>query len=68
MVIGINSDILFPVKEQRFIADHVPGSKLEIIESFYGHDGFLIEFEKITALLNEFLPATFNHQLKIVNE
>ena len=68
MVIGISSDILFPVKEQRFIADHVPGSKLEIIESFYGHDGFLIEFEKITTLLNEFLPATFNHQLKIVNE
>src|SRR5690606_26769731 len=68
LVIGISTDILFPVKEQQLIADNIPGAKLEIIESFYGHDGFLIESETISDILSQFLPVTFNHQLKIVNE
>lgn len=55
LVIGISSDILYPLNEQQFIADHIPGAKLEILDSFYGHDGFLLENEKITALLSNLL-------------
>lgn len=55
LVIGISSDLLYPVEEQRFIAKHIPGTKLEVIDSFYGHDGFLLENEKLTSLLNKFL-------------
>ncbi len=55
MVIGISTDILFPVSEQKYLADHIPGAQLEIVESPYGHDGFLTEDTKITALLREFL-------------
>jgi len=51
LVIGISSDLLFPVSEQRFIAKHIPGAKLEVISSIYGHDGFLIEHEKLNGLL-----------------
>ncbi len=55
LVIGIESDVLFPIAEQQFIAAHVPGAKLEIIHSLYGHDGFLLENEKLNRLLNTFL-------------
>lgn len=56
MVIGISTDILFPVSEQEFISRHICSAKLEVVESTYGHDGFLSETKKITKLLREFLP------------
>jgi homoserine O-acetyltransferase len=52
LVIGISSDLLFPVSEQIFLAKHIPGAQLEVIASIYGHDGFLIEHEKLNELLN----------------
>lgn len=56
MVIAVDSDLLFPPAEQQFIADHVPGAVLETIHSLYGHDGFLLEFGKITELIRAFVP------------
>ena len=55
LVIGISSDLLYPVCEQEFLAKHIPGASLSIIDSFYGHDGFLLENEKLNDLLNPFL-------------
>ena len=55
LVIGINSDILFPVHEQKFIADHIEKSELKIIDSDFGHDGFLIEAEQLSSLLKSFI-------------
>ncbi|MFO7744872.1 MAG: homoserine O-acetyltransferase [Psychroflexus sp.] len=53
LVIGIESDLLFPVEEQKFLAKHTSNSALEIIDSIYGHDGFLIEVKKIKSLLKK---------------
>jgi len=50
-IIGISSDLLFPIPEQKFLAEHIPNAALHIIDSFYGHDGFLLEFEKITKII-----------------
>jgi homoserine O-acetyltransferase/O-succinyltransferase len=60
LVIGISSDILFPVSEQAFLAKHITNAQLAVIDSVYGHDGFLLEFENITVLIRTFLssPAT----------
>ena len=55
LVIGITTDILFPLSEQQFLADHIPGAELKVIHSHYGHDGFLLEYEKIGFLLKEFI-------------
>jgi homoserine O-acetyltransferase len=55
LVISIKSDILFPLEEQEFLAAHIPNAELAIINSYYGHDGFLLEHEKITLLLKGFL-------------
>ncbi len=43
LVIGIKSDALFPVVEQEFLAKYIPGASFQLIDSLYGHDGFLIE-------------------------
>jgi len=51
LVIGISSDLLFPVSEQQFLAKHIPGAAFEVMESMYGHDGFLIETQQLNALL-----------------
>lgn len=64
--IGITTDILFPISEQKFLADNIPGAQLKAIHSHYGHDGFLLEYEKIEAIINDFLDgkATGNMHCK----
>jgi len=47
-IIGINSDRLIPVREQKYISKHIPECSYFEIMSDYGHDGFLIETDKIT--------------------
>jgi homoserine O-acetyltransferase/O-succinyltransferase len=55
LVIGVDTDILFPIQEQAYIAKHIAGARFEEISSDYGHDGFLTEAATITALLKDFL-------------
>ena len=55
LVISISSDILFPPAEQQFLATNIPGAVYKAIESDYGHDGFLLEFEQIATATHEFL-------------
>ena len=54
LVIGISSDILFPPAEQEFIATQIPGAELKVIDSTYGHDGFLLEFSQIENSITNF--------------
>lgn len=55
LVISISSDELFPPAEQNFLAENIPQAQLRLIDSSYGHDGFLIEFPVISVLLEEFM-------------
>jgi homoserine O-acetyltransferase len=55
LVIGITSDILCPMREQRHLAEHLPDVKLIEIDSAYGHDGFMVEGEKIATHLRAWL-------------
>ncbi len=49
--IGIDSDGLFPVVEQKYMAQHIPGAKYLQITSAFGHDGFLLEWEQIKEII-----------------
>jgi homoserine O-acetyltransferase len=62
LVIGIETDILFPLVEQKFLADHITGAAYKAIQSHYGHDGFLLEFDQIEFLIREFLQDGNDHQ------
>ncbi len=55
LIMGIKSDLLCPVNEQKFIADNMPNAAYIEIDSSYGHDGFLIEYEKISHYLSKWL-------------
>ncbi len=52
LVVGIDSDRLFPVEGQREIAagirTNIDGDEPTVISSDFGHDGFLIEFDVLT--------------------
>lgn len=54
LFIGISTDILFPVEEQKLLAKHVKGSTMNVLESKYGHDGFLIEYEQLSNCIYSF--------------
>ena len=58
LVIGVTSDILFPIEEQQRIADSIPKANFATIDSLYGHDGFLIETEQLTKLIRTFYKNT----------
>jgi len=55
LIIGIDSDILCPLEEQRMLARHIPDATLIETDSAYGHDGFMVEGPKIAAYLGEWL-------------
>ncbi len=55
LIVGIQSDILFPLEEQIALAKGIPAATLEVIQSKFGHDGFLIEFDQMLALLKKFM-------------
>lgn len=57
LVVGIHSDVLFPVEEQALLAAHIPRAQLELFDSTYGHDGFLIEYQAIDRLARPFLEG-----------
>jgi homoserine O-acetyltransferase/O-succinyltransferase len=58
LCVGIKSDILFPPDEQKLIALHAEKAEYEEIDSFYGHDGFLIETRLVTDAVNKFWAKT----------
>ena len=53
-VVGITSDRLYPLYLQQQIADEI-GVPLDIVESPFGHDGFLLEDDRIGAVVTELL-------------
>ncbi len=55
LVIGIVNDVLFPLEEQQFLAKNIPGAHFVELNSFYGHDGFLIETEILTKEIGTFI-------------
>lgn len=61
LVVGIDSDRLFPVEGQELIAAHLPqnidGPSPAVIESGFGHDGFLIENKLVGHELGRMLKA-----------
>lgn len=55
---GIDSDRLYPLAQQDELARLLPGSEgLDVVESAYGHDGFLIEADAVGKLVTRTLAA-----------
>ncbi|PFH46891.1 hypothetical protein AMATHDRAFT_77459 [Amanita thiersii Skay4041] len=59
LIISIATDGLFTTSEQRELAEHIPDAELVVIPSPDGHDGFLLEFERINECVMRFLRREF---------
>jgi homoserine O-acetyltransferase len=61
LAVGIDSDYLFPLNEQREIVEEMVKSKIDtklaVIESENGHDGFLIELGQLNRIIGHFLEG-----------
>jgi homoserine O-acetyltransferase len=59
LVVGVDSDLLMPLEEQKEVAEALagnhPGNRFVPLSSVYGHDAFLKETALFTPLLEEFL-------------
>jgi homoserine O-acetyltransferase len=62
LVLGVDTDMLFPIEQQREIADHLRAAGRARVEfhafpSLQGHDAFLVDLARFEPALGEFLRA-----------
>jgi homoserine O-acetyltransferase len=62
LVVGIDTDVLYPVSEQEELARLIPGARLEVLKAPYGHDSFLIERDRMGRLLANWLDRAMNDE------
>ncbi|WP_290535031.1 homoserine O-acetyltransferase [Alistipes sp.] len=55
LVVGITTDMIFTPREMRELHDQIPGSLYREIDSPFGHDGFLVEYEQLDGILSPFM-------------
>ena len=55
LVVAITSDILFPVEEHDLITRNIPDCQFQVIDSDFGHDGFLVESDKLNHIIQKFI-------------
>ena len=55
LVVAITSDILFPPSDHDIMVANIPDVRYRLIESPFGHDGFLVEYEQLDAIIKEFM-------------
>lgn len=62
LVVGIENDFLYPIQEQKYLAERIPNAHFESITSLFGHDGFLVEFDQFKKIVKRFLRSKANEK------
>jgi len=61
LIVGVPTDLLFPIRLQEELHETLRArgrdTTFRVLDSIYGHDSFLVEVEKLTAILREFLES-----------
>ena len=55
LVVAITSDILFPPSDHKELVENIPDVRYHLIDSDFGHDGFLVEHEQLNEIILKFL-------------
>ena len=55
LVVAITSDILFPPSDHKVLIENIPSVEYHLIDSDFGHDGFLVEHEQLNRIILDFL-------------
>ena len=69
LVIGVETDLLFPISHQKRIADGLEDGKRKVIfhslESIQGHDAFLVDMDRFRPILCDFFNCSMNQPGKL---
>ena len=57
LVLGIDSDVLYPIDQQEELRDHITNAEYAVIHSKEGHDGFLLEQDQVSKHISHFLQC-----------
>ncbi|KAF6835566.1 homoserine O-acetyltransferase [Colletotrichum plurivorum] len=68
LVIGVETDALFLPQQQERLAASLPDASLAVLKSSDGHDGFLLEFEQLDALIQGKLRYQLSSLYDVVYE
>jgi homoserine O-acetyltransferase len=64
LIIGVNSDLLFPIEHQQRIADGLDiGTRhveFHALDSIQGHDAFLVDMDNFRPILCDFFNCSMN--------
>ena len=55
LVVAITSDILFPPSDHTILVENIPNVEYHLIDSDFGHDGFLVEHKQLNEIILNFL-------------
>lgn len=55
LVVAITSDILFPPSDHDVLVENIPDVRYHLIDSDFGHDGFLVEYKQLNNIILDFL-------------
>ena len=55
LVVAITSDILFPPSDHTIMVENIADVRYHVIDSDFGHDGFLVEHKQLNEILLRFL-------------
>jgi homoserine O-acetyltransferase/O-succinyltransferase len=65
LVIGIDTDLLFPIHEQKYLAQQIKGAQFATLSSLHGHDGFLVEFDQFKSIVKNFFKAEIKKEVPV---
>ncbi len=65
LVIGIDTDLLFPIHEQKYVAQKINGAHFATLTSSHGHDGFLVEFDQFKSIVRNFLKTDIKQEVTV---
>uniref|UniRef100_A0A7S2CAL4 AB hydrolase-1 domain-containing protein n=2 Tax=Octactis speculum TaxID=3111310 RepID=A0A7S2CAL4_9STRA len=67
LIMGISSDVLYPLEEQQELARLIPNAGFFEIVTDEGHDGFLLEYDQVGSAISTFI-GSLSHRQKQVAE
>ena len=60
LIVSVDSDILYPPREQAELAALLPNARYEMLRTPAGHDGFLIETDALSAMIVNFRDCRYH--------
>ncbi|MEQ9593257.1 MAG: homoserine O-acetyltransferase [Cyclobacteriaceae bacterium] len=65
LIIGIDSDLLFPLSEQEYLYESIDHAELRVLSSQFGHDAFLKEANKLGVIIKDFVGQKSKTQINV---